>query len=152
MFAFHHLVISGVSCYSCLWLELVPQLIMLASISRPGRPALSWVSVFRVLASCSLAWKVPRYLLFEPASWQKLWSPHQRSKVPVESPVGTLGVSSDSAPKVPQCWRGLEGTCDTDQAGFSASLINTVSGPLCLDWSRSCVPLTRVPKIEWRVL
>jgi hypothetical protein len=26
-FAFHHLVISGVSCYSCLWLELVPPVI-----------------------------------------------------------------------------------------------------------------------------
>ena len=47
-FAFCHLVISGVSCYSFLWLELVPQLIMLASISRPGRLALSLVSVVRV--------------------------------------------------------------------------------------------------------
>ena len=28
MFAFHHLVISGVSCYNCLWLYLVPQMIM----------------------------------------------------------------------------------------------------------------------------
>jgi hypothetical protein len=36
-----HLVISGVSCYSCLWLELVPLLILLASVSRPGRLALS---------------------------------------------------------------------------------------------------------------
>ena len=44
-FAFRHLVISGASCYSCLWLELVPQVIMLASISRPGRLDLSWVSV-----------------------------------------------------------------------------------------------------------
>ena len=41
MFAFHHLVISGVSCYSCLLLELVPQVILLASISRPGRLDLS---------------------------------------------------------------------------------------------------------------
>ena len=36
MFAFCHLIISGVSCYSCLWLELVPLVILLASISRPG--------------------------------------------------------------------------------------------------------------------
>jgi hypothetical protein len=36
MFAFHHLVNSGVGCYSCLWLELVPLMILLASISRPG--------------------------------------------------------------------------------------------------------------------
>jgi hypothetical protein len=34
-FAFCHLVISGVSCYSCLWLELVPPVIMLTSVSRP---------------------------------------------------------------------------------------------------------------------
>ena len=40
MFAFRHLVISGVSCYSCLWLELVPLVILLASISRPRRLAL----------------------------------------------------------------------------------------------------------------
>jgi hypothetical protein len=39
--AFHHLVISGVSCYRCLWLELVPLVILLASTSRPGRLALS---------------------------------------------------------------------------------------------------------------
>jgi hypothetical protein len=35
-FAFCHLVISGVSCNSCLWLELGPLVIQLASISRPG--------------------------------------------------------------------------------------------------------------------
>jgi hypothetical protein len=37
-------------------------------------------------------------------------------------------------------------------SGFSASLINAISGPARLDWSRSCVPLTRSPKISWRVL
>jgi hypothetical protein len=57
-FAFHHLVISEASCYSCLWLELVPQVTLLAFISRPGRVALSLVSVVRVfsagkLSSCS---------------------------------------------------------------------------------------------------
>jgi hypothetical protein len=41
MFAFHHLLISGVSCFSCLWLELAPLVILVASISRPGRLALS---------------------------------------------------------------------------------------------------------------
>ena len=40
-FTFRLLVISGVSCYSCLWLELVPLVILLASISRPGRLDLS---------------------------------------------------------------------------------------------------------------
>ena len=56
---------------------------------------------------------------------------------------GTLRVCADAERKVPRCWRGLKGTCDPDQAGFSASLINAVSGPVRLDWSRSCVPLTR---------
>jgi hypothetical protein len=44
-FAFRHLVISGFSCYSCLWLELVPHVILLASVSR--------VSVVRVLSAAN---------------------------------------------------------------------------------------------------
>ena len=54
-FVFCHLVFSGASCYNCLWLELVPQVIMLASISRPGRLALSLVSVVRVLFAGKLS-------------------------------------------------------------------------------------------------
>ena len=38
MFAFCHSVTSGISCYSCLWLELVPPVILLASVSTPGNP------------------------------------------------------------------------------------------------------------------
>ena len=53
--AFCHLVNSGVGCYSCLWLELVSQVILLASISRPGRQALSWVSVVRALSAGRLS-------------------------------------------------------------------------------------------------
>ena len=49
-FALSHLVISEVSCYSCPWLELVPVVILLASFSRPGRLALSSVSVVRALS------------------------------------------------------------------------------------------------------
>ena len=55
MSAFCHLVISGVSCYSCLWLELVPFMILLASTSRHGRLALSSVSVFRALSGGKLS-------------------------------------------------------------------------------------------------
>ena len=66
--------------------------------------------------------------------------------------MGTLWVSADSEPKVPWCWHGPEGTCDPNQAGFSASLINAVLGPSRLDWSRQCVPLTRGLKILWGVL
>ena len=39
-FTFFHLVISGVSCYCCLCLEIVPLVILLHYISRPGRLAL----------------------------------------------------------------------------------------------------------------
>jgi hypothetical protein len=66
--------------------------------------------------------------------------------------VYTLQVSVDSTPKVPLYWCGQEGTCSPDQAWFSASLINVVSGPVRLDWSSSCVPLARGLKIPWRVL
>jgi hypothetical protein len=38
-------------------------------------------------------------------------------------PLGNLGVSADSVPKVTRCWHQLEGTCDPGQAGFSASLM-----------------------------
>jgi hypothetical protein len=47
---------------------------------------------------------------------------------------------------------GPEETCAPDQAWFSASLINAVSGPLRLDWSSSCVLLIRGLKIPWWVL
>jgi hypothetical protein len=43
--------ISGVICYSCLWLELVLPVILLASVSRPGILDLSRVSVVRVLSA-----------------------------------------------------------------------------------------------------
>jgi hypothetical protein len=54
-FAFRHLVFSRASCYSCLCLELVPQVIILASISRPGRLDLARVSVVRVLSAGKLS-------------------------------------------------------------------------------------------------
>ena len=55
MFAFPHLIIFGVSCYSCLWLELVPLVILLASISRPGRLVLYCFSVVRSLFAGKLS-------------------------------------------------------------------------------------------------
>ena len=64
----------------------------------------------------------------------------------------TLWVSRDSAGKAPWCWSGPEGTCAPDQAGLSASLVNAVSGPVRLDWSRRCVPLTRGLRIPWGIL
>jgi hypothetical protein len=47
---------------------------------------------------------------------------------------------------------GPEGACAPTPTRFSASLINAVSSPSRLDWSRCCVPLTRSLKITWRVL
>ena len=55
IFAFCYLVISGVRCYSCLWLELVPPVVLLASVSTLGIPTLSRVSVFRVLSAGKLS-------------------------------------------------------------------------------------------------
>jgi hypothetical protein len=46
----------------------------------------------------------------------------------------------------------LEGTWAPYQAGLPASLINAVSSPVRLDWSRRCVPLTRGLRISWRIL
>ena len=54
-FAFRHLVISEASCFSCLCYELVLQVTLLASISRPGRVALSLVSVGRVFSAGKLS-------------------------------------------------------------------------------------------------
>ena len=70
----------------------------------------------------------------------------------MEGPVRTLGIPRNSAHKELRCWYGLEGNCDPDQAGISASLIKAVSGPPWLDWSRWCVPLTRGLKIPWGIL
>jgi hypothetical protein len=38
-------------------------------------------------------------------------------------PLGTVEVSTDSAPKVIRCWHLLEGTCDPGYARFSGSLM-----------------------------
>jgi hypothetical protein len=74
MFTFRHLVISGVSWFSCLWLEPVPQVILLASISKPGRLALSefqWLEN-SLQAISPLTGKVHRYLALGPPSWLKM--------------------------------------------------------------------------------
>jgi hypothetical protein len=38
-------------------------------------------------------------------------------------PLGTLGVSANSVPQVTRCWCRMEGTCDSGQVRFSASLM-----------------------------
>jgi hypothetical protein len=153
-FAFCHLVISGVNCCSCLWLDLVPQVFILASISRPGRLALSWVSFLRVLSSGRLSScregtpisGIRTCLLAEFVIHS------QRSSDPVERPVYTLQLSTDSTPKIPLWWHLPDGTFAPDQTGIFASLTNAVSGPMRLDWTRCSVPLTRGLKIPWQVL
>jgi hypothetical protein len=54
-FAFCHLVISEASCYSGLWLEIVPQVTLSASISRYGRLALTLALVVRVFSAGKLS-------------------------------------------------------------------------------------------------
>ena len=61
----------------------------------------------------------------------------------------TLGVSRNSGL---HCWSKPQGTYALDQARLSASLINAVSGPICLDWSRRCVLLTRGFMVLWGIL
>jgi hypothetical protein len=127
-FAFCHLVFSWASCYSCFWLELVPQVIMLASISRPGRLSFSGQSTL-----C-------RQALLLQGSCPDIWCfnlPPGRSCVPLSRGLrilwqilcGSLWVSGDYPGQGPWCFSGPEGTWDPDQAGLSASLINAVSGP-----------------------
>ena len=153
-FVFRHLVISGASCYCCLWLELVPQVIMLASISRPGRLDLSLVSVVRVLSagklsSCRAGAQISgvRTCLLAEVLFH--------SPEVLRSHGGSCGRACRCRESLrarnPWCWCRLEGTCDPDQAGLSASLVNAVSGPAQLDWSRRCIPLTRGLKIPWRI-
>jgi hypothetical protein len=64
----------------------------------------------------------------------------------------SLRVSGDSPGQESWCCSEPEGTCSPDQARLSASLINTVSSPARLDWSRRCVPLTKGLRIPWRIL
>ena len=66
--------------------------------------------------------------------------------------MGTLRVSQTLRPRYPGAGVGREGLVTLIRTGFSASLINAVSGPPKLDWSRSCVPLSRGLKIPWMVL
>jgi hypothetical protein len=66
--------------------------------------------------------------------------------------VRTLVVSRNSVCKEPRCWSGPEGTCAPDQARLTTFLVNAVSGPVRLDWSRHCVPLTRGLRIPWGIL
>ena len=55
IFAFCHLIVSGVRCSSCLWLGLVPPASLLASVSAPGSPTLSKVPVVRALSAGKLS-------------------------------------------------------------------------------------------------
>jgi hypothetical protein len=53
--AFWHLEISGVRCSSCLWLDLVSPVILLASFSTPGSSTVSWVPVIGALSAGKLS-------------------------------------------------------------------------------------------------
>jgi hypothetical protein len=109
-FAFHHLVISEASCYSCLWLELVPQVTLFTSISRPGRLALSLASVVRIFPAGKLSFCMEgaqisgvRTCLLVPLT--------RGLRIPWGILCGSLRVSGDSVGKAPRYWSGPEGSC-----------------------------------------
>ena len=57
--AFFHLVISGVRCTCCLWLQLVPPVGLYAFVSTPGRSALFWQDL--CADGCGIAWLLGAY-------------------------------------------------------------------------------------------
>ena len=123
-FAFHHLVISGVSCYSCLWLELFPLMILLASVSSPGSPTLS-----RSLSGQSILCR-QALLLQERCTevWHSDLPPGWRWK-PKTGPV-----PEDVLPLLSACspaQTGLCGMCDTRWL----SCLLWWSEPSCVDTS-----------------
>jgi hypothetical protein len=154
-FAFRHLVISEASCYSCLWLELVPQVTLLASISRRGRLALSLVSVVRVffvgkLSSCTEGAQisgVQTCLLAEVV----FHSPEVLSSRG-KSCVGPFGCRETLLARHPGARVERKGLVPQVRTGSSASLFTKVSGSAQLDWGRRCVPLTRGLRIPWGIL
>jgi hypothetical protein len=131
MFAFRHLVISEAGCYSCLWLELVPQVTLLASIIRPGRLALSSVSVGRVfsvgkLSSCREGTQisgVPTCLLAEVVFHlpEVLGSRG-------ESCVGPCGCRVTPLARHPGARVERKGLVPQVRPGSTASLVTAVSG------------------------
>ena len=126
-FAFHQLVISGVSFYSCLWLELVPPVILLAPVSSPGSPALFWVSVVRVLSAGKLSsfmedaqgrswlkmetWNraylrrcvASAVCLITCTDWSLTDLGHKMALSPAQAVRALPGATSPLADKVPQC-------------------------------------------------
>jgi hypothetical protein len=128
---------------------------LLASISTPGRLDLSLVSVVRVfsagkLSSCREGAQISgvRICLLEEVVFHSPQVLRSRG----ESFEGLGHVQKFHARKEPRCWSGLEGTCVPDQARLSAYLVNAVSGPVSLDWSRRCVPLTRGLRIPGGIM
>jgi hypothetical protein len=106
-FAFFHLVISGVICYSCLWVDLVPPVILLASVSTTGSPTLYWVWVVRVvsagkLSSCREGRCTEFWLSDLPTDWR--WWPKMLSV-----PVMMMLLQSSCFPLKTDLW----GTLDT---------------------------------------
>jgi hypothetical protein len=99
MFAFYHLVISGVRCSSCLWLELVHPVSLLAFVSTPDRDQLSPESLgseHSLIANSPFEGKVHRGLRISSASWPRMKAPKDPVQEalfilwPVSSPTGTL--------------------------------------------------------------
>jgi hypothetical protein len=128
---------------------------LLASISRPGRLALSLVSVVRVfsagkLSSCREGAQISgvRNCLLAEVVFHSPEVLGSRG----ESCVGPCGCRETQLARHPGARVDRKGLVPQVRPGSSASLVNAVSGSARLDWGRRCVPLTRGLRILWGIL
>jgi hypothetical protein len=128
---------------------------LLASISRPGRVALSLVSVGRVfsvgkLSSCREVTQISdvRTGLLAEVVFHSLEVLGSRG----EYRVGPCGCQATLLARKPGARVEQKGLLPRVRPGQSASLCTAVSGSVRLDWGQRCVPLTRGLRIPWRIL
>ena len=128
---------------------------LLASISRPGRVALSLVSVGRVfsagkLSSCREGTQISgvRTGLLAEVVFHSLEVLGSRG----ESCVGPCGCQATPLARKPGARVERKGLLPRVRPGQSASLCTAVSGSARLDWGRRCVPLTSGLRIPWGIL
>ena len=128
---------------------------LLASISRPGRVALSLVSVGRVfsagkLSSCREGTQISgvRTRLLAEVVFHSLEVLGSRG----ESCVGPCRCRATPLARHPSAQVEQKGLMPQVRPRSTASLVTTISGSARLDWGRHCVPLTRGLRIPWGIL
>jgi hypothetical protein len=128
---------------------------LFASISRPGRVALSLVWVGRVFSACKLSScregtqiSGVRTGLLAGVVFHSLEVLGPR----VESCVGPCGCQAPPLARYPVAQVEWKGLVPQVRPGSTASLVTAVSGSARLDWGRRCIPLTRGLRILWGIL